>query len=136
VSAGGKVAAAAVVALLAAGAGHAGAYAGGPSSSGANERMGMAMAAGRGWIGQQASCLNWLWTRESGWSAVARNPNSGAYGIAQALGHGPSNQYPAGPANPPQSSARAQVRWGLRYLRTVYGTPCRAWAQETSQGWY
>ena len=108
----------------------------GASTSSSNEQLGMAMAAGRGWTGGQADCLNWLWTRESGWSNTADNPQSHAYGIAQALGHGPTNQYPAGPANPPVSSARAQIRWGLDYIRGRYGDPCAAWAHETNSGWY
>jgi len=79
---------------------------------------------------------NELWTRESGWSNTAENRKSGAYGIAQALGHGPTNQYPAGPANPPTSDPRAQVEWGLGYIANTYGDPCAAWAHEESQGWY
>jgi hypothetical protein len=77
-----------------------------------------------------------LWNRESGWSNTAENPSSGAYGIAQALGHGPTNQYPAGPANPPVSSASAQIAWGLSYIKQTYGSPSAAWAHEESEGWY
>ena len=99
-------------------------------------KIGRKMAAKRGWTGGQFQCLNWLWTRESGWSNTAENAKSGAYGIAQALGHGPTNQYPAGPANPPQSDARAQISWGLAYVAGRYGTPCNAWDHETSYGWY
>ncbi len=105
-----------------------------PPSS--NVALGQQMAAAYGWTGSQWDCLDWLWTRESGWSNIAENPKSGAYGIAQALGHGPTNQYPADPANPPRSSVRAQIRWGLRYIRSSYGTPCSAWAHETADGWY
>lgn len=112
------------------------ASAAGPVTSSGNEQLGMAMAAARGWTGGQADCLNWLWTRESNWSNTAENTTSGAYGIAQALGHGPTNQYPAGPANPPASDARTQIRWGLRYIRGRYGDPCSAWAHETNAGWY
>lgn len=77
-----------------------------------------------------------LWNRESGWSNTAENPTSGAYGIAQALGHGPTNQYPAGPANPPVSSATAQIVWGLGYIKSTYGSPSAAWAHEVANGWY
>lgn len=101
-----------------------------------NARLGRHMAAGKGWAGAQWHCLDWLWTRESGWSNIAENARSGAYGIAQALGHGPTNQYPAGPANPPQSDARTQIAWGLDYIKGRYGSPCSAWAHETSAGWY
>jgi hypothetical protein len=77
-----------------------------------------------------------LWNQESGWSNIAENPSSGAYGIAQALGHGPTNQYPAGPANPPTSDARAQIEWGLSYISSTYGSPQMAWGHETANGWY
>ncbi len=109
---------------------------GGAQSAGANVALGRQMAAQRGWTGAQFTCLNELWTRESGWSNTAENRKSGAYGIAQALGHGPTNQYPAGPANPPTSDPRAQVEWGLGYIANTYGDPCAAWAHEESQGWY
>lgn len=106
-----------------------------PSSVPGNVALGQQLAAADGWTGQQWSCLDALWQRESGWSNTAENP-SDAYGIAQALGHGPTNQYPAGPANPPTSSARAQIRWGLGYIAATYGTPCGAWRHETADGWY
>ena len=110
-----------------------------PAPPGGSVALGRQMAAQAGWTGSEWNCLDWLWTRESGWNRLAENPKSGAYGIAQALGHGPTNQYPAGPANPPTSDARTQIRWGLGYIaNTPYGThtPCQAWAHETANGWY
>ena len=107
-----------------------------PASVSGNAALGERMAAARGWTGSQWSCLDALWNRESGWSNTTENARSGAYGIAQALGHGPTNQYPAGPANPPQSDARAQISWGLRYIAVRYGTPCVAWNHETGWNWY
>jgi hypothetical protein len=102
-----------------------------------NVALGQQLAGAYGWgSGSQWSCLDALWTRESGWSNTAENAQSGAYGIAQALGHGPTSQYPAGPANPPESSADDQIRWGLGYISSTYGTPCGAWAHETADGWY
>lgn len=99
--------------------------------------LGRQLAAGYGWgRGRQWRCLDALWTRESGWSATAENPRSGAYGIAQALGHGPTGQYPPGPANPPVSDAAAQIRWGLGYITATYHTPCAAWAHELADSWY
>lgn len=108
----------------------------GQVSTGSNVDLGRQLAAGYGWTGRQFSCLDWLWTQESGWSNTAENPKSGAYGVAQALGHGPTNQYPAGPANPPQSDPRAQEVWGLGYIKATYGTPCGAWAHEQADNWY
>lgn len=103
----------------------------------ANQAIAKLLAAPYGWsAGQQWADLVSLWNRESGWSNTAENPASGAYGIAQALGHGPTNQYPAGPANPPVSSASAQIAWGLQYIKDTYGSPSAAWAHEQSAGWY
>lgn len=107
-----------------------------PSSVSGNVALGQQLAKPYGWgSGSEWTCLDNLWQRESGWSNTAENA-SDAYGIAQALGHGPTNQYPAGPANPPVSSARAQIRWGLGYIKSVYGDPCTAWGHEEAQGWY
>ena len=108
-----------------------------PAAVSGNVALGQQLADGYGWgTGQQWNCLDWLWTQESGWSNTAENPKSGAYGIAQALGHGPTNQYPAGPANPPQSDPSAQIRWGLGYIAATYQTPCAAWAHEQADNWY
>jgi resuscitation-promoting factor RpfB len=121
--------------VVLAGAGQVTAAASAPSPASGNVALGQQLAAAHGWTGQQWACLDDLWQRESGWSNTAENP-SDAYGIAQALGHGPTNQYPAGPANPPTSSAGAQIRWGLGYIRATYGTPCGAWQHEEDDGWY
>lgn len=103
-----------------------------------NQAIAAPMASLYGW---PPGSSNWnslveLWNRESGWNNRAENAGSGAYGIAQALGHGPTNQYPSGPANPPISSATAQIAWGLQYIKDTYGNPNAAWAHEVAQGWY
>jgi hypothetical protein len=106
-------------------------------SAAANQAIARVLAAPYGWsTGQEWADLVSLWNRESGWSNTAENASSGAYGIAQALGHGPTNQYPAGSANPPTSSASAQISWGLSYIKDTYGDPIAAWAHEESAGWY
>lgn len=126
--------AAAAGAGIAAGPGDTSAHNAGAAANQATARI---LAAPYGWsTGQQWADLVSLWNQESGWSNTARNPSSGAYGIAQALGHGPTNQYPAGPANPPVSSATAQIAWGLQYIKDRYGSPSAAWAHEQSAGWY
>jgi hypothetical protein len=111
-----------------------------PANISGNEATGKLLAAGYGWgSGAEWNALYDLWQRESGWSNTAENPSSGAYGIAQALGHGPTNQYPAGAANPPpagSSSASAQIAWGLSYIKSTYGDPVAAWNHEESEGWY
>src|SRR5262249_27562945 len=63
---------------------------------------------------------------------LARNPTSGAYGIPQAL---PPSKMGAA-ANPPISSAVAQINWGLGYIKSRYGSPEAAWAHELAYHWY
>jgi hypothetical protein len=84
------------------------------------------------WDSGQFSCLDALWTHESGWNVYARNPGSGAYGIPQALpGDKMASAGPDWPAN-----ATTQIRWGLTYIQGRYGSPCAAWAHEQAKGWY
>ena len=85
-----------------------------------------------GWSQRQFPYLNWLWNRESGWNKFAENPYSGAYGIPQALPG--AKMASAGPNW--RSNARTQIRWGLRYIRAIYGSPRRAWDHEVAYGWY
>lgn len=128
-----KLGGAAVLALVAAGvSGHA-AFKAGPTTTSANERLGMLMAAEAGWDKAQRHCLNLLWTRESGWQASVWNyQGSGAYGIPQALPA--SKMASAGPDW--RTNPATQMRWGIGYLKSVYGTPCAAWTHETNFGWY
>lgn len=80
----------------------------------------------------QFSCLKPLWDRESGWNVYAQNPGSGAYGIPQAL---PGDKMAsAGPDW--QTNGDTQVRWGVSYVDSVYGSPCAALAHENADGWY
>jgi hypothetical protein len=104
----------------------------GATTSGANERLGMTMAAAAGWTGGQASCLDLLWTRESGWQMVWNTAGSGAYGIPQSL---PASKMAAAGADYMTDPA-TEIRWGLGYIATTYVTPCGAWAHETQDGWY
>ena len=82
--------------------------------------------------GSQFSCLDSLWQHESGWNVSASNPGSGAYGIPQALPG--SRMASAGPDW--QSNAETQIKWGLQYIQSTYGSPCSAWSHEQSSGWY
>lgn len=97
-----------------------------PAASG-NAATGQRMAAAYGWTGSQWTCLDWLWTRESGWNAYAANPTSDARGIPQDI-NGWNNYAPG--------DVPAQIAWGLAYIRGRYGTPCTAWSHETADGWY
>lgn len=107
---------------------------GGPTSASAGQAQAYARSrlAAYGWTAGQMPFLIALWNQESGWNRLARNPSSGAYGIPQAL---PPGKMGAA-ANPPMSSAAAQINWGLGYIRGRYGTPAGAWAHERSAGWY
>jgi hypothetical protein len=85
----------------------------------------------RGW-GDQYTCLNLLWNRESGWNYQAYNPSSGAYGIPQAL---PGSKM-ASIASDWQTNPATQIKWGLNYIAERYGTPCGAWSHSEATGWY
>ena len=99
----------------------------------AAQRTAVRMLARFGWtVRHQWKPLKWLWNRESGWNKYASNPYSGAYGIPQALPG--SKMASAGPDW--QTSAATQIRWGLGYIRSVYGSPCGAWSHEQAYGWY
>lgn len=103
----------------------------GPVAGGSNEALANSMAAsGYGWTGQQATCLDELWTEESGFSAYAANPTSDARGIPQNIS-GWSAGYEPG-------NASQQITWGLSYIAGRYGAPCAAWSHEksTSPNWY
>jgi hypothetical protein len=70
---------------------------------------------------------------ESGFDRFARNPSSGAYGIAQAL---PPTKYPFAGQAAGGSHAGAQLSWMFNYIAQRYGTPAGAWAHELSAHWY
>ena len=113
-----------------------------PTTPGAEQTYAYSLFPGYGWGSDQQSYLSKLWTRESGWNPESINPASGAYGIPQALGHGPNGApYPAAyeAANPPPrgtSDPSTQIRWGEAYIKSAYSTPQKAWNHEVSYGWY
>jgi hypothetical protein len=79
----------------------------------------------------QWSCLVALWNQESSWEWDAANP-SGAYGIPQSL---PGSKM-ASAGSDWQSNAATQIKWGLGYIKSVYGNPCGAWQHEVNHEWY
>jgi hypothetical protein len=105
-----------------------------PAPASANAALGQQMAAAPpyDWTGGQWACLDWLWTRESGWRMVWNFQGSGAYGIPQSLPAG--KMAAAGPDY--MTSPATQIKWGLGYVAATYGTPCNAWGHETTDGWY
>jgi len=106
--------------------------------TGSPRAIGKTMAAEMGWTGAEWDALEKLWTRESNWNPKARNPSSGAYGIPQSLPHTkmPKAAWPEFAGG--SSSAVAQIRWGLNYIKQRYGSPRMAWAfwQRQSPHWY
>jgi hypothetical protein len=90
------------------------------------------LLADRGWSSAQFTCLDSLWTRESGWNYQATNPSSGAYGIPQAL---PGSKMGASGSDW-KTNPVTQMRWGLDYIADRYGNPCGAWSHSESVGWY
>lgn len=104
-----------------------------PAVSGGNPRaIGAELAAARGWGGNEFSCLDRLWTRESNWNPRAQNPSSGAYGIPQSL---PASKMASAGADW-RTNPATQITWGLNYIAGRYGTPCAAWAHSQRVGWY
>ncbi len=80
----------------------------------------------------QFSCLDSLYNSESGWRVDADNPSSSAYGIPQAL---PGEKMATAGADWATNPA-TQIRWGLGYIASSYGTPCSAWSHSQSYNWY
>jgi hypothetical protein len=103
-----------------------------PQPSGSPQKIAAAMLGSYGWSSSQFGCLVSLWNLESGWNIYAQNPSSGAYGIPQALPG--SKMASAGPNW--RSDAATQIRWGLGYIKSLYGSPCGAWSHEQADGWY
>jgi outer membrane protein TolC len=77
----------------------------------------------RGYLRDNWTCLESLWTKESHWNHKADNKQSTAYGIAQRLGEKSTNYV-------------TQIDNGLRYIEHRYGNPCNAWAFWKKKNWY
>jgi hypothetical protein len=85
-----------------------------------------------GFSADQFSCLDSLWTKESGWNPHADNASSSAYGIPQAL---PGSKMATAGADWATNPA-TQIKWGLGYIRDSYGSPCAAWGHSQAYNWY
>jgi hypothetical protein len=90
------------------------------------------MAGDRGWGAGEFTCLDSLWTKESGWRWNADNAGSDAYGIPQAL---PGSRM-ASVGSDWATNPITQIKWGLQYISSRYGTPCAAWAHSGALNWY
>jgi hypothetical protein len=100
--------------------------------SGSPQQIAQAMLGSFGWSSDQFGCLQSLWEAESGWNPTASNPSTGAYGIPQAL---PGSKMASAGADW-ETNPATQIRWGLGYIKQLYGSPCGAWAHEQGSGWY
>ncbi|MEV5526903.1 MULTISPECIES: aggregation-promoting factor C-terminal-like domain-containing protein [Streptomyces] len=69
---------------------------------------------------------------ESGWNVTATNSSSGAYGLVQAL---PGSKM-ASAGSDWKTNAATQIKWGLDYMNSRYGSPTAAWSFWQSNGWY
>jgi hypothetical protein len=78
------------------------------------------------------SCLYDLWQQESGWNVYADNTASGAYGIPQSLPGDKMAMF----GSDWETDPTTQIKWGLYYIKTTYGTPCAAWNNEVNYGYY
>lgn len=104
----------------------------GAGVSGSNQEMGKQLMS-QMFGADQWPALKELWTRESGWDEGATNPSSGAYGIPQSLPA--SKMGPAAQGTGP-AAAKAQIIWGLNYIKERYGSPGEALAFHDSNNWY
>lgn len=84
------------------------------------------------WGFDQYSCLVKLWNRESNWRVNAMNPSSGAYGIPQSL---PGTKMASEGADW-LTNGETQIRWGAKYIKGRYGSPCGALVHSNNVGWY
>ena len=71
----------------------------------------------------QYQCLVHLWTKESNWNPAARNGSH--YGIPQLKNVKVRAQDPY-----------TQIDWGIRYIKSRYSTPCKAWAFFKANGYH
>ncbi|MFF7542721.1 transglycosylase SLT domain-containing protein [Streptomyces canus] len=69
---------------------------------------------------------------ESGWDVDAMNSSSGAYGLVQAL---PGSKM-ATAGSDWKTNAKTQIKWGLDYMNSRYGSPTAAWSFWQANGWY
>jgi hypothetical protein len=102
-----------------------------PPNPGTAQSIAYNMLASFGFAHNQFGCLDDIYTRESGWRYNAENA-SGAYGIPQAL---PGSKMASAGADWATNPA-TQIKWGLGYIKSTYGSPCNAWAFWQAHGWY
>jgi hypothetical protein len=80
---------------------------------------------------RQYDCINVVWYHESKWNPRAGTPSS-AYGIPQAF---PGSRMAAFGSNW-RYSPLTQVKWGIWYVNTRYGSACAAYDFWKAHAWY
>ncbi len=102
------------------------------ATGGSPKAIAASMLGSYGWGQDQMGCLTSLWNKESGWNVYATNPSSGAYGIPQSL---PGSKMASAGADW-RTNPATQIKWGLGYIKSTYGSPCSAWGHSQATGWY
>jgi hypothetical protein len=106
-----------------------------PKSCGAytgNKAIGCTLLLSANYGLDQMPCLDKMWTRESNWRTTAKNPSSGSYGIPQALPASKMAKF----GSDYKSNPATQIKWGLDYIKSRYGSPCQAWTFWQAHNWY
>ncbi|MFF3210857.1 transglycosylase SLT domain-containing protein [Streptomyces sp. NPDC002886] len=80
----------------------------------------------------QFAAFNNIVSRESGWNHTATNSSSGAYGLVQAL---PASKM-ASAGSDWKTNPATQIKWGLDYMNSRYGSPAGAWTFWQNHHWY
>jgi hypothetical protein len=80
----------------------------------------------------QYNAFNKIVSHESGWNVSATNSSSGAYGLVQAL---PGSTM-ASAGSDWKTNPATQIKWGLDYMKSRYGSPVSAWNFWQANGWY
>ncbi|QFR02961.1 transglycosylase SLT domain-containing protein [Streptomyces phaeolivaceus] len=80
----------------------------------------------------QWTCFSNIVNHESTWNYKAVNPSSGAYGLFQAL---PGSKMSSAGSDW-QTNPATQIKWGLNYMESRYGSPCEAWSFWQANHWY
>jgi Transglycosylase SLT domain len=80
----------------------------------------------------QFQCFSNIVDHESSWNYRAVNASSGAYGLFQAL---PGSKMASVGADW-QTNPATQIKWGLNYMNSRYGSPCEAWTFWQANHWY
>ncbi|GAA2835307.1 transglycosylase SLT domain-containing protein [Kitasatospora sp. CM 4170] len=80
----------------------------------------------------QLQCFSNIVSHESSWNPRAVNASSGAYGLVQAL---PGSKMASAGADW-RTNPATQIKWGLDYMNSRYGSPCAAWSFWQTHHWY